>query len=287
MDCCTRIAKFILCLTNFFIFVIGSVFLILGLWIITDKYNFCRVTKLDELFKNVEVVPENTVLNFSNSTFLDHTAYVLVAIGGVIFIISFLGYCGSLQENRLFLTSYGIFLILIFILQIASIILIVVFKKEANNHIMTGLKSTISRNYTLKDYSDPVTISWDLVMSHLQCCGLNNYTDFLDAKKFTSAAREEGIGRKIPEACCFLQDDDIFSLLPVDDNCVISPTTKNSYLFKGCYRKIIDMVNGNLNIVFGCLVGLGAAQFVAIVFAFCICKSAGLDGREAYYHYYK
>ena len=69
-------------------------------------------------------------------------------------------------------------------------------------------------------------------MSHLQCCGLNNYTDFLDAKKFTSAAREEGIGRKIPEACCFLQEDDIFSLLPVDDNCVISPTTKNSYLFK-------------------------------------------------------
>ena len=32
------------------------------------------------------------------------------------------------------------------------------------------------------------------------------------------------------------------------------------------------MASENLNIVFGSLVGLGAVQFVAIVFAFCICK---------------
>ena len=32
------------------------------------------------------------------------------------------------------------------------------------------------------------------------------------------------------------------------------------------------MASENLNVVFGSLVGLGAVQFVAIVFAFCICK---------------
>ena len=44
------------------------------------------------------------------------------------------------------------------------------------------------------------------------------------------------------------------------------------FIFQGCYDKIIGMATSNLNIVFGSLIGLGAVQFVAIVFAFCVCK---------------
>ena len=77
-------------------------------------------------------------------------------------------------------------------------------------------------------------------------------------------------------------------------------------LFQGCYDKIIGMATSNLNIVFGSLIGLGAVQFVAIVFAFCVCKvsaqtfrilltlsndnyfqSVGLQERAIYYNYYK
>ena len=68
------------------------------------------------------------------------------------------------------------------------------------------------------------------------------------------------------------------------------------------------MATSNLNIVFGSLIGLGAVQFVAIVFAFCVCKvlvirylfsilltlsndnyfqSVGLQERAIYYNYYK
>ena len=42
--------------------------------------------------------------------------------------------------------------------------------------------------------------------------------------------------------------------------------------FQGCYNKFLHIVSDNLNLVFGCLIGVGAVQFVAIVFAFCICK---------------
>ena len=43
-------------------------------------------------------------------------------------------------------------------------------------------------------------------------------------------------------------------------------------IFQGCYDKFLEVASENLNILFGSLVGLGAVQFVAIVFAFCICK---------------
>ena len=63
---------------------------------------------------------QNILHEFSNPSVLDHTAYILIAIGGFVFIISFLGYCGSLQESRLMLTAYGLFLIIIFALQVGS-----------------------------------------------------------------------------------------------------------------------------------------------------------------------
>ena len=64
------------------------------------------------------VSPEPGVPALSPPSGLDHSAYILVAVGGFVFIISFLGYCGSLQENRVLLTSYGLFLIIIFVLQV-------------------------------------------------------------------------------------------------------------------------------------------------------------------------
>ena len=51
---------------------------------------------------------------------LDHSAYILIAIGAFIFIISFLGYFGSLQENKVLLTAYGLFLLIIFGLQVPT-----------------------------------------------------------------------------------------------------------------------------------------------------------------------
>lgn len=56
--------------------------------------------------------------SFVEPTVIENAAYILIAIGAFIFIISFLGYCGSIKESRVLLTSYGIFLIIIFILEV-------------------------------------------------------------------------------------------------------------------------------------------------------------------------
>jgi len=283
MDCCTRLVKLILCLFNFFCLITGCVILTLGLWIVADKNNFLRITKLDSIIKEnqnaLQVLDE-----FSHPTVLDHTAYILVAIGSFIFIIAFLGYCGTLQESKFLLTSYGLFLIIVFILQICGIILCVLYNKKADILIRTGLRRSLTDTYTTRNNRDPVTLSWDLVMSNMQCCGLNNYTDFLDANKFNAVIIQEASGQKVPEACCILQGDKSL-LIPADENCIVSPSTANSYLFTGCYKKFVDLINANLNVVFGVLVGLGTLQFSAIVFAFCVCKSIGSHVEQEFHHY--
>ena len=55
---------------------------------------------------------------FVEPAVIEQAAYILIALGAFIFIISFLGYCGSIKESRVLLTAYGIFLIIIFTLQV-------------------------------------------------------------------------------------------------------------------------------------------------------------------------
>jgi len=114
MDCCECFAKYILCLFNFVCFVVGSVILSVGIWVAADKTSFLQITHLQAL-----VQQENQSQFVTEETsFLDHAAYILIAVGAFIFIISFLGYCGALQENKVLLTAYGLFLIIIFALQV-------------------------------------------------------------------------------------------------------------------------------------------------------------------------
>ena len=70
-------------------------------------------------------------------------------------------------------------------------------RKQANDQVRFLLKQSFSTSYMGRSSRNSLTLSWDLVMSTMQCCGVNNYTDFRDATQFVSAARMEGLGRKV------------------------------------------------------------------------------------------
>jgi tetraspanin-18 len=53
-------------------------------------------------------------------TVIEQGAYILIAAGAFIFIISFLGYCGAIKESRVLLTAYGLFIIIISLLQVLA-----------------------------------------------------------------------------------------------------------------------------------------------------------------------
>jgi len=273
MDCGECIAKYLLCLFNFVFFVAGTVLLSVGTWLAAHKISLLELTNLQALVRAESSSQDQQHMQQSVST-LDQSAYILIAIGAFIFFISFLGYCGSLQESRVLLTTYGVFLIIIFALQIAGIVLTVVYRSQADEHGRFLLKESLSRSYTMGSSRNTITLAWDLVMSSMECCGLNNYTDFTQARLFVAAARKEGIGRKVPDACC-IQEESRSLLHPANKDCAVAPSTSNSYAFQGCYHTFLHTVSQHLHLVVGCLLGVGASQLVAIAFAFCICKASG------------
>jgi len=279
-DCGATCAKYVLCLFNFVFFVVGSVVLCIGVWLAVDKTSFIHLTKFSQthLDQGVQELTEPTVI--------EQGAYILIAAGAFIFIISFLGYCGAIKESRVLLTAYGLFIIIIAVLQIAAIVLATFYIPQAEEKTKDFFQHTIRKYYTTKNRRDAVTLSWDFMQAELECCGVESYEDFEKATEFVKYNREEGKGQIIPESCCILDDSDRAKELFIakDKNCLTTPTIQNSYMSTGCYEKVKNKLISNLTIVIGVACGVLALQILGIIFAFCLCKAIGND-RDYHYKY--
>jgi len=288
-DCGANCARWLLCLSNFVFIVVSTGVLLVGSWLAADKASFINLTlnltahsnspvshALDEEAKQI-------LKDFVEPAVIEQAAYILIAIGAFILIISILGYCGALKESRVLLTAYGIFLIIIFLLQIAAILLCTLYKPQADHHTKAFLKETLEKYYTTESQRNAVTLSWDHVMAQMSCCGVEGYKDFEKARPFMDQVAREGTGMVVPKSCCILKQDSNFLLIkPEDPSCVRSPRESNSFLYTGCYDKLQNHISGNLDLAIGTVVGVAAAQLLAIVFAFCLCRAVG---QERDYHY--
>jgi len=284
-DCGANCARWLLCLSNFVFITVSTGVLLVGSWLAADKASFIRLTL--NITKHAGTAIDDDakeILNdFVKPAVIDQAAYMLIALGALVLIISILGYCGALKESRVLLTAYGIFLIIIFLLMIALILLCTLYKPQADHHTKGFLKETLEKYYTTKSNRNAVTLSWDHVMAQMSCCGVDGYKDFEKARLFTYEVLQEGTKAKIPESCCMLEGDTNSLLItPMEPSCIRNPTESNSFLNTGCYAALNSHLTINRDLVIGSVVGVAAAQLLAIVFAFCLCRAVG---HERDYHY--
>jgi len=290
-DCGATCARWMLCLSNF-VFLLGSAALLaVGSWLAADKASFVSITlnvthsPRSPASSYVDEEAKRIIEQFVEPIVIEQAAYILIALGAIIFIISFLGYCGAMRESRILLGTYAIFVLLIFLAQVTLIILYTFYKPQADQHTKEFLKESINQYYTTGGEEDAVTRGWDLVMSQLSCCGVESYEDFKTARKFVDASRKEGLGRLMPDACCRLKDSTNSLLLePEDRECIVSPSPENSYFQTGCYDSFHNLVGSNLDLAIGAVVGVAAGQLLVIILSICLWRAIGAE-RNYYYKY--
>lgn len=288
-DCGATCAKYLLCLFNFVFFVVGSAVLCVGIWLAVDKKSFINLAKFSTLNEGVEIGEEakGIIRELTEPTVIEQLAYILIAAGAFIFIISFLGYCGAIKESRVLLTAYGLFIIIIILLQVTLIVVAAIYKVEAEKHSKKFLQHTITEHYTHKSQRNAVTLLWDFAMAELKCCGVEGSTDFVNAEEFKKYANDFAQQnnlkeQKLPEACCMLKPRNETNkngglFVPEDPNCITVPSTYNSHMLIGCYDTIKSWITGNLNLVIGIAAAVIGLQILFIIFAFCLCKAVGHD----------
>ena len=59
------------------------------------------------------------------------------------------------------------------------------------------LEHSLTKYYTIGKNKDAVSLSWDMIMATMGCCGVNGGQDFKTSKLFVMASSAEGLDREV------------------------------------------------------------------------------------------
>jgi hypothetical protein len=164
-----------------------------------------------------------------------YLAFALIAIGGAVFIIGFLGCCGALKENKCLLGFYLFFLIII-----------------AGAEIAAGVLGFIQKDKIESKISATLEAKWDK---------FNNGE--------ASAATQEAIKYvRAQLKCCNPTPIEPDATTPTPN-----PDCKGHTA--GCIAKLTEWVKRNAPILIGVACGFGGLEIFGIICAICLCRAVG------------
>ncbi|XP_061701957.1 CD63 antigen [Syngnathoides biaculeatus] len=183
---------------------------------------------------------------------------VIIAIGVVIFFISFFGCCGAWKENYCMVTMFSILLTLVILVQIAAAITGYVFRNKVADVVQNSLADMISR---YSNSSAEFKGSVDALQKDLKCCGINGSADWLNFRPD---------GNSVPDSCCS----------NVSTNCGVGAMTDPGKVHqKGCRDALEEFLKKNILWVIIAALVLAFIEIMGIVFA-CVLMRGIRSGYE-------
>ncbi|KAE8738707.1 hypothetical protein FOCC_FOCC015803, partial [Frankliniella occidentalis] len=188
---------------------------------------------------------------------------LLIAVGLIILLVSFLGCCGAVKENHCMIVSYIALLILIFILELSGGIAGYVCRDKVEEVLKEKLTESMI-NYG--DPKDPVTKLWNTIQSKFECCGAESYKDWLKppVAKTTNATN-------VPVSCCPLPS----GYGPFYCNATSDP----SMYLHGCTEKFGEFVRDKAVVIGSTGITIALIQYIALlILIFILELSGGIAG---------
>jgi len=135
---------------NLLIFIGGAMLFGTGIWVVVDGGSFKDIVSSDPMIFGA--------------------VYLLIVVGAVIFVTGFLGCCGAIRESKCLLNTFFIVVLVLFIVELAGIILAFVNESKLEEAAINSMK-LYNDNEVIRD-------GWDTLQNSMNCCGYNNVGDW-------------------------------------------------------------------------------------------------------------
>ncbi|XP_062243179.1 tetraspanin 34a [Platichthys flesus] len=241
--CCSGFLKMMMFIFNGGIFLAGAAIMGVGIWVKVDS------SSLLGILDNVPDAP-------AGLSQLANVSYLLIAVGAVLLVIGFLGCCGAMKESRCMLLTFFIIVLIIFIIEVAGAVVLLVFKDVAEELLQSvgdEVQKSIAGNY---GNEGPLTSIWEDTMTEFTCCGFNNYTDF-------SGSPFNQLANMYPVTCCNA----------TMETCTESQAHMSAV--EGCYDKLLALIENNAVVIAGVALGIVAIEIAAMVVSMVLYKDIG------------
>uniref|UniRef100_H2XJX9 Tetraspanin n=1 Tax=Ciona intestinalis TaxID=7719 RepID=H2XJX9_CIOIN len=152
---CFPIIKYIMFLFNLLFSIGGGALLSVGVWIVVDGVSFRQI------------------LSVSNSAIFSGV-WLLLFVGGLIFLLGVLGCCGALTESKCLLLMFFFVVLGVFVAEITAGIMAFIYYPKVTAYMDVSLKE---RYGNMKEHRI-TTDNWDTLQTVWKCCGINGPEDW-------------------------------------------------------------------------------------------------------------
>ncbi|XP_062585812.1 tetraspanin-18B-like [Saccostrea cucullata] len=246
-----------------FLIVINIIFFILGLGLLIGGI----LMKVNVSAINDEVKPALngiTVSSFKLGDLVDNLSILFIVMGVFVLLVAGLGLFGACCEVKCMLVVYAILVLVLFIIKVTAVALWFTMKGEVDKTVKFSLLKSLKDNYKtdLINSSSVVSNAWNYMFMSLDCCGVNNSSDFLGF-----SWTHPGSSTSTPRTCC----------KNVDSTNYLRPACSSGYNDKGCYDAIKDDISTYGNVFAGVGITVLFIELLAVIFAFMICCQTGKE----------
>uniref|UniRef100_A0A3B1K0B7 Tetraspanin-33 n=1 Tax=Astyanax mexicanus TaxID=7994 RepID=A0A3B1K0B7_ASTMX len=192
-------------------------------------------------------------------------ALLLLTVGSLMFIITFLGCFGALRDASILLKMFLGILLVILLLQIAAAVLGFLFSDMVLHRTEQLMKKAIVLYREDLDLENVI----DFVQKKFLCCGVDDYTDWSQNVYFNCSEKNPSLEAcGVPFSCCVRQPNEtVFNSMCGYETQRDESSPSERIYTKGCLEKIVLWGKQNLLLVGGMSVSLLCLEICMIALA--------------------
>ncbi|XP_062850843.1 tetraspanin-15 [Trichomycterus rosablanca] len=187
-------------------------------------------------------------------------AVILIVLGVVMFIVSFIGVLASLRDNLTLLKVFLYTLAIVLILELLGGIVALLFRNQTVDLLNKNVRKGIVNYYDDLDFKNIM----DFVQRKFKCCGGLEYKDWA-VNMYHNCTAPGPLACGVPYTCCELKANEVINTL-----CGYKVLEKerldliNSIYIRGCTDAVFIWLMDNYKIMAGLLLGILVPQFFGV-----------------------
>jgi len=254
---CFSCLKFLVFIVNFLFWLLGLGVMAVSLWLLFDQHLYLQ-----------------TVTEQRSDYFIG--TYIILAVGATMTLVGFLGCCGAWKESPWMLGTFFVFLVVIFLGEVAAVLLVYFQEASYDDLISKSVEHTVKEKY--HHNSTATSATFDLIQEGLNCCGANGPSDWArslyngnnwETKEIGVPGEARG-SFSIPLSCCKEPKQPPCS--GDDEPKLSSYTTIPNYIYStGCSEKLKEFFQQHMIYLLAAGGGVVVLEILGMFFSMCLC----------------
>lgn len=179
-------------------------------------------------------------------------AIILILLGVVMFLVSFIGVLASLRDNLYLLQVFMYILGICLIMELIGGVVALIFRNQTIDFLNDNIRRGIENYYDDLDFKNIM----DFVQKQFKCCGGEDYRDW-SKNQYHDCSAPGPLACGVPYTCCFRNTTDVVNTMcgykTIDKERL---SVQDVIYVRGCTNAVLIWFMDNYTIMAGLLLGI-------------------------------